>query len=378
MKIAYIAQDPYNKNSWSGTNYYLRKALEDLGHEVYCLSELRPRESLFHIVLNYMLRIFGRSYFLGRSLYASKKYAEYIQRNLAPDTDAIVSLGTMYVACLEVNIPIFLVVDGVFEQMRYFYKTYHSIKKGFTDANIVEQKALEKATKVFPCSDVTANAISKYYRILPSKIVTIPLGANLDKTPSKEYVHKRVSLREKNRCKLLFVGVDWYRKGADIVFEATKLLHDRGFNVELHICGLKKVPIVLPDYVHNHGFLNKNRETDFKELEELYYDSHFLFVPSRAEAYGLVFCEAGAYGLPSISHSEGGLLTTIKDDVNGHLFSIGTKPEVFADYIYRTFSNYDKYLALCRSSRGRYDDALNWSVAGKKYECEIQKAINNA
>ena len=38
MKIAYITlTTPHDKNSWSGTNYYVKKALEDIGCTVYCI-----------------------------------------------------------------------------------------------------------------------------------------------------------------------------------------------------------------------------------------------------------------------------------------------------------------------------------------------------
>ena len=38
MKIAYITiGNPYDKHSWSGTDYYVRKALEQQGHSVYCI-----------------------------------------------------------------------------------------------------------------------------------------------------------------------------------------------------------------------------------------------------------------------------------------------------------------------------------------------------
>lgn len=365
MKIAYITNgSPYNKNSWSGTNYYVRKTLEDQGHEVYCIYDA-PKCPLIHRVLARIARCFNMTYHTDRTRLFSKKWSKVILSRLQPGTDAIVSLGTIPVAYLETRIPIFIYVDGIFEQMRTYYKWGNIPTYNLREANHIEQMAINRCTKIVSCSLETTKAIEQFYDGAKGKTATIPLGANWDTEPTKDEVQMYIQERNKDVCRLLFCGVEWERKGADIVVDTVKLLHSKGFPVELHMCGLKEIPIELPPYVINHGFIAKSSQEGLDKLKELFTTSHFLFVPSRAEAYGLVFCEASAYGVPTISHRTGGLYTIVKDGVNGQLFDLGTTPEIFAEYIERMFNNYREYIDLANSSYMRYKSDLNWEVSGR-------------
>ena len=99
-----------------------------------------------------------------------------------------------------------------------------------------------------------------------------------------------------------------------------------------------------------------------------------MFVPSRAEAYGLVFCEASAFGLPSISHHVGGIYTIINEE-NGKLFTVDTPPEKFADYIIEAFKDKDKYRDLCFSSYKRFTKTLNWKATGEQVTAILQSIV---
>ena len=367
MKIAYIAQNnPYDKHSWSGTDYYARLSLEKQGNTVYCIYGFHLKEPWYWRLRKFFYKILHKEISFKRTFKASKQWANFIMERLEKDTDAIFSLGTIQVACLETKIPIFIYVDGIFEQMRIEYGWSKLSYATVQEANSLEQKALNNCTCIISCAIETMKAIRNYYDIEEKKIELVPLGANWDSSPSHVEVLKSIKNRSKTKCKLLFVGVDWNRKGADIVLETSRILVEQGLDIELHICGIKKVPISLPKYVHNHGFLNKSNESDISLLKQLFFESHFLFVPSRAEAYGLVFCEASAYGLPSISHRIGGLTTTIVDGVNGQLFDLGTSPYVFANYIKKTFEDQAAYKLLCYKSLERFEKLLNWTVSGEK------------
>ena len=367
MKIAYIVDgNPYDKHSWSGTNYYVRSCLEKQGNDVYCIYGLKPKYTIISFIKKIIAKFVGKDYKQKRCRQSSRQWANFITKNLQKDTDAIFSLGTVQVACLQTQIPIFIYVDGIFEQMRTFYGYGNLSNSSIKDANEIEQMALDKCCKIISCSIETGECIKHNYIVRPDCLEIVPLGANLDIKPDCSEVIEAIEKRDTDICHLLFVGVTWQRKGADIVLETTRILHDRGFKVVLHICGLREIPVKLPSYVVNHGFLRKSNEKEFEVLRSLYLSSHFLFVPSRAEAYGLVFCEASAFGLPSISHKVGGLTTIVEDGQNGQLFDLGTPPEVFADYIEKTFKDKDEYVRLCKDSYRRYENLLNWDVTGKR------------
>lgn len=363
MKIAYVVLgSPYEKHSWSGTDYYVRKALEDLGCTLYCIYGYR-KITLKMLFLKIVAKLLRKNYQAIRSMAVSKGWGKFILSHLEPDTDAILSLSTIPVACLKTDIPIFVYVDGVYEYM--LTQGFNRLVNKTKEAHAIEQMALDRSRKIFTPSMASAEVIKKDYGAPNEKIGVIPLGANIDEIPSEPSVLENLRNKDMRICKVLFVGVDWNRKGTDIVLQTVKLLHECGFPVELHLVGLREIPVSLPSYVVNHGFINKMGE-GMRRMIDLYKSSHFLFVPSLAEAFGLVFCEAGAYGLPSISHRVGGIPTIIKDGVNGQLFELGTKPEVFAAYIKETFADKQGYEQLCINSYMRFLNELNWDVSGKK------------
>lgn len=113
-----------------------------------------------------------------------------------------------------------------------------------------------------------------------------------------------------------------------------------------------------------------------EKLNQLYLSSHFLFVPSIAEAYGIVFVEASAYGVPVISHAVGGIPSIVKNEINGHLFKLGTTPDVFACYIKQLFNNKVAYKALAHKSHTRFLENLSWSSSGEKMRKIIRLSMN--
>lgn len=372
MKIAYITTaTPYNKNSWSGTNYYVKKALEDQGHTVYCIYNSKKDITLKAILYKFWAKLCNKNYQADRSIHNAKKWNKFILTHLEPNTDAIISLSTIPVAYLKTNIPIFIYIDGIYEYMleQGFYKLINNTK----EAHKIEQNALDNCSQIITSSTASAEAIKSNYKIDPKKISVIPLGANIDTIPDETEIINNIKHKSMEKCKILFVGVDWERKGTDIVIQAVEELYNSEFPIELHLVGLQNIPIKLPPYIINHGFISKMNTDGVNKLTQLYLNSHFLFVPSRGEAYGLVFCEASAYGLPSISHSIGGISTIIKNGVNGQLFNIGTSPRTFGEYIRKTFENENEYKKLAMSSYSRFITELNWSTAGKNITAIIKK-----
>jgi glycosyltransferase involved in cell wall biosynthesis len=309
-------------------------------------------------------KMLKKNYQAMRTISCSKKWAKYILSKIEPDTDVIFSLSTIPVACLDTKIPIYIYIDGIYEYMltQGFKKVLNNIKV----AHQIEEMALKRCTKVITSSNASAEVILKHYPISPQKVEIVPLGANWDVYPSQKDVMDNIYRKSFDKCRILFVGVSWERKGAQLVIDTVNLLHDQEFPIELHLVGLREIPIILPSYIVNHGFISKMTSGGLEKLVSLYRDSHFLFVPSYAEAYGLVFCEASGYGLPSISHAVGGIKTIVENGVNGELFEVGTQPKVFAQYIKDMFINIEEYKELSTRTYKRFSERLNWKESGRK------------
>jgi glycosyltransferase involved in cell wall biosynthesis len=90
----------------------------------------------------------------------------------------------------------------------------------------------------------------------------------------------------------------------------------------------------------------------------------FLILPTRNEAFGIVFCEAAAFGLPVITTHTGGVPEVVRDGENGYVLPVEARGESYAQMIADIYQNEQRYLHLVQSSRGAFEERLNWDVWG--------------
>jgi len=209
---------------------------------------------------------------------------------------------------------------------------------------------------VYPSEWAAKSAICDY-KAEPTKIEIIPFGANLDEPPLANEI---LSPKQTSSCRLLFVGRDWLRKGGDIAFQTLISLCERGVDAELVIVGSTPPPEIKHEKLRVIPYLNKNIPQQRKQLDELFLNSNFFILPTRAECYGIVFCEANAFGLPVFTTDVGGIPTIIKNGRNGYMLPLSASGEDYANLIGEKFSDKGVYENLVRSSREEYDMRLNW------------------
>jgi glycosyltransferase involved in cell wall biosynthesis len=221
-------------------------------------------------------------------------------------------------------------------------------------------------------SDWNKNSAVNDYGIESNKISVIPCGANLNIIPSAD----EINLKATGNCNLLFLGVEWDRKGGDIALEAFRQLKQKGVNTSLHIIGC----VPPPDLKNEEGitvipFLDKNKEEDFKQLHRIFLQTDFLLLPTRAECAGVVFSEASAYGIPSITTDTGGVTTYIKEDINGYILPVKAKGEEYADQIKKILDDPNGMTPLKQSSRTYYEKQLAWELWGQQFNKIAQNCL---
>jgi glycosyltransferase involved in cell wall biosynthesis len=207
-------------------------------------------------------------------------------------------------------------------------------------------------------------------------VKVIPFGANLASSIDRTTVASLVEGRLAAPWRFLFVGVDWERKGADLVLATVAELNRRGHPSELVIVGCNPPARVepLPAFVKVEGFINKRTEAGRRKMADLYRSTTFFFMPSRAEAYGIVFCEASAHGVPSLTTDTGGIPTIIQDGYNGRLFPIDASIEDYVSAILAVVRP-ETYRQLCENAVTSYEQNLNWEVGGRRAMSLIREAL---
>jgi glycosyltransferase involved in cell wall biosynthesis len=234
-------------------------------------------------------------------------------------------------------------------------------------AHAAEQGALDCCARAVYSSQWAADTARRAYAIDSAKIAVVPFGGNLQEPPSLAEAAAMVESRSRERCELLFVGVDWERKGADVAVEAAKALKNAGFNTRLTIVGCRPPRQArLPDFVEVIPFIGKETAEGRSRLRQIFSRSHFFVMPSHAEAFGIVFAEACAFGVPCLATKVGGLPSVIVDDVNGRLFPSDAEGSAYAEHIAALMTHPSRYRELALRAALEAATRLSWKVSGRK------------
>ncbi|PWG03429.1 glycosyltransferase family 4 protein [Sphingosinicella humi] len=369
IRVAYVAvNSPYRLSSWSGIPHF-------------ALKELSRRFSDLHVIdtpwLDARLDRLSAAIRIGimpmREPLVTRLFERILNSRLAAiKPDILVSIGAAHkVSRISPNLPLIHVSDGMFSTVIGYYPRYLGLSSRSREiGRDVQADVVRRASAIAVASDWAAHCASEEYPCAASKIHVVPLGANLE-TPPAAAPPRTVG----GPLKLLFVGYDWKRKGGDVVLSVFKRLRAHLKDAELHIVGCSPREARGVAGVVQHGQLRKDVPEQQRKLVQLFTQANFLFVPSRYETYGLVFCEASAFGLPSITVRTGGIPTIIKDGVNGLLFSPEASVETYVERILRCWRDADGYDRLQRAARSEYETRLNWRSWGASIQGLIDQAV---
>jgi glycosyltransferase involved in cell wall biosynthesis len=123
-------------------------------------------------------------------------------------------------------------------------------------------------------------------------------------------------------------------------------------------------------------FLDKNKKEEAEQLQQVFMRTDFLLLPTRAECAGIVFSEASAWGIPSITTDTGGVTTYVKDGINGYALPMQAKAESYADLICKLYKEKTCLEELKQSSRDFYDHHLSWEHWGEQFR-QIARGLVN-
>jgi glycosyltransferase involved in cell wall biosynthesis len=380
MKIAFVSQlDSKNVEEWSGTPYFTVQELKKRGHTV---TEIGPLFLEFPRVVKVIQKLYaaltGKVLDLSRHPRIAKSLSNQALRKLEGKSfDLILCPSSVICAGLETSTPIVTWEDATFAGMVNYYPGKWSNFSKFTiqHANTLQQLSLNRAALSVYASDWAAQSALKNYQVKSTQVAVIPLGANLLDVPSIEEVNAAIAKKSADsNCRFLFLGVDWHRKGGDLVLETVLNLRNRGINAMVDIVGCTP-PFATPDYARCHGFVSKSTPEGKQQLWDLLLGAHYLFVPSVAECYGLVFAEASAFGVPSLARATGGIPAVVKNGINGWAFNEQEPAQAYADHVTQQLTTDHAYAEAALKARQYYEQDLNWGAAIKSLELLVKPLV---
>ena len=367
MRIALVTTtDARDRRSWSGIFHGMLGALERHVGSVDCIGPLRsPLVPVGKAVDRATRLALGRAYDWSHSTVVARSYVRTLDTRLArKHYDFIFApAAATAIAFLRTQVPIIYSSDATVALSEQYYRPERTLAFSKRAGENIERLAIRRARMlVYPTNWVASSAIHEY-GALPDRVHVIPYGANLESPPAREEIGHR---RPGPVCRLLLLGVDWDRKGGDVAVEALEALRRRGIPAELTVCGCTPPSKLRGDGLRVIPFLDKNEPGDRLELHRLLLNSDFLILPTRAEAYGIVFCEAAAYGLPVLSAATGGVPDVVTHGVTGVLLPPASRGDAYAAVAWQLWRDSERYETMAAAARDAYDLRLNWAAWGRR------------
>lgn len=356
-----------HRAAWSGTLKYMLKALVQAGGDV---NQVPPVMEGPTIVLNRTSKLIahltGKNPMLNRLGQVSELKARRLQRAAqAAKADVLFApVGSSLIARMPPGFPIVYSSDATVKLMATYYSSFDGMNEATLQRSIaLECQAMHRADLLIYPTEWAAGSAIQDYGINPARIMIQPFGANIDIPPQRADVLRP---RAPGPWRLLFCGVEWRRKGGDIALAAVELLAERGIDVELHILGCTPEPKRdLPKNITVTPFLNKSVPADAARFRQIFQDADVLILPTQAECYGLVFCEAAAFGTVSVATRTGGVPEVIRDGETGLTIPPGPDPRPWADALESILQSHGKLEDMRVAARDDFENRLNWGVWGQ-------------
>ncbi|HZD51098.1 MAG TPA: glycosyltransferase family 4 protein, partial [Silvibacterium sp.] len=210
----------------------------------------------------------------------------------------------------------------------------------------MDRRVFAVAEHIVVMTEWARQSVIRDYGVDGRKVSVVPPGARLATFSQPRF-------DERPAPKLLFIGGDFERKGGwDVLDVFTEHFAE---TAELHIMTNK--PIKLPDNnIHLHfGVLPYS-----PEWHQILRDADILVVPSYAEPYGLVFQEAGGYGLALVGSRVGGIPEIVVEGETGVLIEPGDRQQLQAT-LEHLLSDRQRLAAMRKRS---------WEVAFERFDAE--------
>jgi glycosyltransferase involved in cell wall biosynthesis len=296
---------------------------------------------------------FSSTYFF----YESKKI---LSKYISPEKH-IFSLQTMtFFDASQPGLHHFLYTDDTV-LARLYYPNFKEFDIWSPSRIHLERATLHNATVNFTMSTNIRKSIIEQYGCDSKKVVCVYAGSNtqisLNSIKPRNY-HKR---------NILFVGVDWERKGGPELVEAFKLVTQVHPDAQLTIVGCSP-KVDLPN-CHVVG------RVSLQQVFKYYEDASVFCLPTTFEPFGIVFIEAFMYKLPVVATDIAAIPDFVKNGENGYLVKPKNIPQI-AQALNNLLANPNQCKIFGEEGHRLVTEIYSWDKVGYRMKEVIESVVN--
>jgi len=300
-------------------------------------------------------RLMGRGMAWPKHPFLLGNYGKMVDRAVRRiEPDVVFSPGTNVIAYSSFLRPTVFWSDAPFGAMADYYPwpQYQKLTKLSRAYGMqADTRSLRHSVAAIYRSNWARDAAIAKHQADPARVHVVPLSGNVLHQWTLEETRAIVARRLKSPWKFLFNGADWHRKGGDRAIAILNAVMAWGQPCELRVVGVTPPAASVaearfPVISHDRRNLNDRLAREF--LVRLTHESLFLLVPSAAETYGFVYCEAMNAGVPSIASATGGVPDLISDGRTGLLLQAGDTADATARRILEA-GRPDRYVTMAEA-----------------------------
>lgn len=377
LNIGLVCIDsPDDKKVSSGTLFTITQNLKEIGEIVWIPVRINSIYKVFRTIASGIFKLFNKNISFAHTKLGARLISSGIDTERFNDCDVLVAYwaGSFWGFVDKKGKPSVYLSDATFPAMIDYYPPFCKLPKWNQRQGVaLEIKTLNNSDSIVLSSDWCARSAIQDLKQPTDKVYVVEFGANISEKEIKER-----PIRENNKMlNLLFLGVEWERKGGDIAVETVKWLNANGCPACLHVVGIEELDedIQKLPYVKYIGFLNKNNPEAYHRLLQEIYMCDLLLLPTKAECSAIAFSEASAYGLPIFTHNTGGISNYIEEGRNGYMLPLGSDGKDFGKMILDCVRN-GQIKTMSMSAKEVYREKLNWGVWTEKLRNIIMNLVN--
>jgi glycosyltransferase involved in cell wall biosynthesis len=226
----------------------------------------------------------------------------------------------------------------------------------------LEKEIYRNAALTFVRSSNVRRSLMEDYGSSAEKAVLVYAGSNASVSSRKtdsDYAHPVI----------LFVGLDWQRKGGPDLLEAFRIVHQACPDARLIILGAKP-DVSLP----NCEVVGK---VPPEELDRYYQQASVFCLPTHLEPFGIAFIEAMTALLPIVATRVGAIPDFVEEGRNGWLVEPGDVPGL-ARALLKLVESPSTCKAFGEHSFHLTRERYSWQAVGKRFQQHIQRVLEES
>lgn len=224
-----------------------------------------------------------------------------------------------------------------------------------TQFRMLETELYERADRILVTAGHVERTLVSRYGCAAEKVKTILLGANVDPLQTDD------ALERYGTGRIVFVGIDWERKGGPVLLSAFEKIADRFPHATLTILGAS--PQVSHPRIRALG--KRPRGDVARHLAE----AAIFCLPSLVEPSAVASIEAMAFRLPVVATNVGGFPEMVSDGETGLLVP-PNNPETLAAALASLLENPSRAQAMGKAGYRRAS-RFTWEAVGERLSAEI-------